>query len=241
MLINTRGIVLKTKKYSETSVIADIFTEAKGLRTYIVSGVRTQRSKISAGLLQIMSPVELVAYHRDDQDMTRLKEIKAHYVLRSIPFDVRKSAVGMFMIEVARKTIREHEENPDLFDFLLENFLYLDETAHFANLHLQFMASLTTYLGFMPGEEYSPDTPCFDLREGVFVEDKPAHPHWIMPELASMFYQLLTMPRERSHEIALNRQQRKQLLQHLLDYYRLHIENFPIIHAHSVLEEVLST
>ncbi|MBK9016857.1 MAG: recombination protein O N-terminal domain-containing protein [Saprospiraceae bacterium] len=59
MLIKTRGIVFKAKKYSETSVIVDVFTEEKGLRSYIVSGVRSKRPTVSAGLLQPMTPVEL--------------------------------------------------------------------------------------------------------------------------------------------------------------------------------------
>ena len=54
-----------------------------------------------------MSLVNLVVYHRDDRDLTRIKEVKASHVYQNLPFDVRKSAVGQFMIEIARKTIRE--------------------------------------------------------------------------------------------------------------------------------------
>ena len=42
MIIKTRGIILRTVKYSETSVIADIFTEGAGLRSYIISGMRAR-------------------------------------------------------------------------------------------------------------------------------------------------------------------------------------------------------
>ena len=117
MLIKTRGIIFRAKKYSVTSLIVDIYTEEKGLRSYIISGVRKKRSAVSASLLQMMSLVDMVAYHRDDKDLTRIKEIKAAHVFQSLPFDVRKSAVGQFMIEIVRKTLRETEENPTLFEF----------------------------------------------------------------------------------------------------------------------------
>lgn len=241
MLIKTRGIVFRTRKYSETSVISDIYTEAKGLRTYIASGVRTQKARISAGLLQVMSLVDIVAYHRDDQAMTRLKEIKAAYVFHNIPFDIRREAVGMFMIELARNTIHGHEEYPDLFDFLFENFAYLDETPHpVSNLHLHFALHLCSFMGFMPGEFYSEASPFFDLQEGVFVEQTPHHPHWIGPELAEKMSLLLDATKETCHAIAMNRQERKVLLKSLLEFYRLHIEHFPAMHSHEILEVVLA-
>ena len=117
MLIKTRGIVFRAVKYSETSFILDIYTEEKGLRTYIVSGVRQKNARVKPSLLQLMTLVEMVVYHRDDKSMTRIKEIKAAHIYHSIPFDIRKGAIGMFMIEVARKTIRESEENRALFQF----------------------------------------------------------------------------------------------------------------------------
>lgn len=242
MLIKTRGIVFKAKKYSETSVIVDVFTEEKGLRSYIVSGVRSQRPTVSAGLLQPMTPVELVAYHRDDQDLTRLKEVRPHHVFQAIPFDVRRSSVGLFMVEVARNTVQGQEANPALFDFLLHYFVFLDETAQpIANLHLHFMLHLTEFLGFLPGGDFGGETPYFDLQEGSFVPEKPFHHHWLAEAGSAKFYRLLMLPLEQSHEVPFEREERRAFLKSLLLFYRLHIENFPPVHSHEVLEEVLGS
>ena len=240
MLIKTRGIVLRTKKYSETSIIADVYTEAKGLRSYIVSGVRSKKAKVSAGLLQIMSLVGLVAYHHDDRDLTRLKEIKPLYVFQNIPFDVMRSAVGMLMTEVARKTMHGQEEQPEFFEFLLANFRFLDETQQpFANLHLHFLINLTAFLGFMPGDTFSEDSPYFDLKEGSFSSVNPAHQHWMNQDLSEKLSHFLHLHLEDAHTIKMNREQRRQLLRHILDYYALHIESFPTIHSHEILEEIM--
>ena len=125
MLIKTRGIVLKTKKYSETSIIADIYTEEKGLRSYIISGVRSKNARVSAGLLQVMTAVDIVAYHREGKSLTRLKEIRPHHIYQRIPYEVVRSAVGVLMVEVAQKTIRGEEAQSELFQFLLDNFVFL--------------------------------------------------------------------------------------------------------------------
>lgn len=241
MLIKTRGIVLKTKKYSETSIIADIYTEEKGLRSYIISGVRSKKARVSAGLLQIMTPVDIVAYHRDGKSLTRLKEIKPHHVFQQIPFDVVRGAVGMLMVEVAQKTIRGEEPQQELFDFLLDNFIFLDKTDEsFANLHLHFMVNLTEHLGFLPSDLYSEETPVFDLREGSFQSFNPSHPNWLRPEIGEKFSQLLQLPKEDCHLIPFAREERKSILRSLIDYYRFHIESFSTIYSLEILEEVLS-
>lgn len=241
MLIKTRGIIFRTKKYSETSIIADIYTEEKGLRSYMVSGVRSKKAKINPSLLQVMSLVDLVVYHRDDKDLTRIKEIKPAHIFQSIPFDIRRGAVGLFMAEVARKTLTQPEESPELFTFLFSNFQFLDETTNpISNLHLHFLMQLTAFLGFTPNGEWSEMYPFFDLKEGIFEEVEPFHQQFLSKELSQLISQFLEIPIEKCHEIEMSRQTRKNLLINILDFYKLHIENFPPINAHLVLEEVLS-
>ena len=54
MVHKTKGIVLRTVKYGETSVIVTIMTELFGLQSYLINGVRSQSGKggTKAGLFQ---------------------------------------------------------------------------------------------------------------------------------------------------------------------------------------------
>lgn len=240
MLIKTRGIIFKTIKYSETSVIVDVFTEERGLRKYIISGVRTKKAKVSASLLQVMSLVELVAYEREGKDLHRIREIRPAYVYTSLPFEVRKGAIGLFIAEIARKTIRESEENKSLFMFLFNIFKYLDQTAgSIAMLHLHFLLELSAFLGFLPGGEYDSQHPYFDMQEGVFVTKIPSHFHYFDEKLSHKLQLLLQSDWQSLAQLKISRAERKALLHKLLVFYRLHIENLPAIHSHLVLEEVL--
>lgn len=239
MLLKTRGIVFRSIKYSETSLIVDIYTEERGLRKYIISGVRKAKSPVSAGLFQVMSLLDIVAYEREGKDLNRLKEVRPSYLYQHIPFELPKGSVGLFMAEIARKTIREAEENTELFQFFFHAFQFLDQTPHpVANYHLQFMVEFSAYLGFLPGGEYSVATPYFDLREGVFVDLVGSHPNFIDGQMATLLHALLQANLESCHEIKMNREERRLLLQNLLDYYRLHLEGFPEINAHLILQEI---
>jgi DNA repair protein RecO (recombination protein O) len=240
MLIKTRGIIFRSLKYSETSIIADIFTEEKGLRSFIISGVRSKKARVSASILQVMTLVDLVTYFREDKDLHRIKEIKIDHVYSSLPFDIVKGAVGLFMVELARKTIQESEENRKLFTFLFESFRLLDTTENpVSNFHLSFMVELSAFLGFMPGGEHVGEKSVFDMEEGVFVDETPMHVHFLNEIQSAFLNQFLNTAIWESHTIKIDRQNRKELLNNLLIFYKLHLENFQKINAHEILEEVL--
>jgi len=240
MLIHTRGIVFRSLKYGETSVIADIFTEEKGLRSFIAGSVRKAKSSMSYGLFQPMTVVDLIGYFRDDLDhLNRLKEMRAAEVFSGIPFDIRRGAVALFMAEICRKSIHAGDENPELFDFLLDNLRRLDTTSQpVANLHLHFLLHLPAYLGFQPQYEQDGEV-FFDLKEGVFGPVPPLHTLYLEPQQAMPLLDLLHTPLEQCHKIALTRSERKALLHGLLQFYQLHVPGFEGVNTPEILEMVL--
>ena len=244
MLLKTRGIVFRTVKYGETSVIADIFTEERGLHTFVAGGVRTAKSRMPFSLFQPMMVVDMVTYFREGSHaLHRLKELRADHVFRAIPFDLRRGAVALFLAEVCRKGIHEAEENRPLFEFLLDVLIFLDETPHpFANLHLHFLLQLSGFLGFQPHEDFEAGGGAvfFDLQDGLFLPAPPAHPHYLEPTAAGQMLALLHVPLHHSHEVKISRPERKHLLESLLKFYALHVPNFSDIHTPEILELVLA-
>ncbi len=238
MIIKTRGIILRTVKYSETSIIADIYTEGVGLRSYIISGVRTQRSKVAMGLLQVMSLVDIVAYDAPGK-LNRIKEIHAAHIYTALPFDVRRSSIGLFMAEVTRRTIRESEENEALFAFLFDIFQYLDVTVErFTNLHLSFLLELSGHLGFRPHEDEYEDGAFFDLKNGIFTNKTIGHPHFLDENLTNILSKLLETLWTESHLIKINHEERRHLIGELLKFYQFHLDNFPDINSFKIFQEI---
>ena len=226
MLISTKGIVFRSVKYSETSFITDIYTETKGLQSFIISGVRKAKTTTGAGLFQPGSLLELVTYYREDKKLHRIKEAKSGYPFREIPFSIHKTAVSVFMSELCSKTVQESEPNPEVFQFLWESYIFLDETRDaIANLPITFMSNLTRFLGFMP-QIPSGKTPFFDLKDGIFCES-PYAMEWskdgeIIPLLKSFF----TIHIKDAYQINCSRQERKEILDTLMKYYAFHVSGF---------------
>lgn len=162
-----RGIVLHTIKYGDSSAIAYLFTDVLGRMSYMVQGIRSKRGRGNkAALLQPMFLVEFEGVEQPHAQMHRIREMRSLRPLMSVPFDVRKSTISMFMAEVLYRLIREVEANEPLFDFLCEAVLKLDAMREgIANYHLWFLVRLSAYLGFYPGNEYI-ENGCFDIRAG---------------------------------------------------------------------------
>lgn len=240
MLIKSRGIVFRSVKYGETSVIADIFTEEKGLCSFIGGGVRTAKARMPYNLFQPMTVVDLVAYHREGSGANRLKELRAAEVWTAIPFDLKRGAVALFMAEVCRKAIQEEEEHQDLFDFLLGHLHWLDLSPHpIANVHLHFLLGLSGFLGFQPQDPEQDGELFFDLKEGDFSPVPPPHTLVLEPEQSRQMLALLASPLETVHEVPLSRPQRKALLHKLLQFYQLQMPTFKEVNTPEILEMVM--
>lgn len=239
-MLHTRGIVFRTIKYGESSVIADIFTEEKGLRSFIGGSVRTAKSRMPFGLFQPMMVVDLVAYFRDaDAHLNRLKEMRASEVFQRIPFEIKRGAVALFMAEICRKSIHNGEENPEIFHFLLEQLQWLDQTEQpIANQHLHFLLHFSGYLGFQAQDESKGEV-FFDLKEGTFLPTPPLHTQYLPPQQAMPLLELLHHPLHRCHEVQLSKAERKALLLGLIQFYQLHVPGFTEIHTPDILEMVM--
>jgi DNA repair protein RecO (recombination protein O) len=239
-MLKTRGIVFRSLKYGETSVIADIFTEEKGLCSFIGGSVRTARARMPYNLFQPMMVVELVAYHREGAGVNRLKEMRAAEVWTGIPFDLKRGAVALFMAEVCRNAIHEEEEHRDMFDFILEHLRWLDISPHpLANLHLHFLLAMSGLLGFPPLPPDEPGEHFFDLREGIFSPVPPPHALIMEPDQVQQMLFLMDAPLESVHELSIPRAQRKTLLSKLLQYYQLHLPGFREVHTPEILDMVI--
>jgi len=243
MTHKTKGIVLRSIKYGETSLVVTIFTEMFGIQTYMVNGVRTSKKSASkANHFQPTAILDLVVYHSENKSMQRIKEFSWAVLYDRLLSDVIKNSVASFMAELIQKCLKQPEPNADLFAFCEESFLALDRADKMvaANFALFFTLHLAHFFGFRMTDNYSKTDSILDLQEGVFVDHQPAHPHFIDGKNAELTAQLLkVMQPAELEEFSLNGDIRRTLLLRYLEYYALHIQDFGQMKTLLVLHEVL--
>ncbi len=220
MIGKTRGIVLHHLNYRESSIIACIYTASHGRQSYIINSVRKSRSKIRMNLFQPLTRLDMDTYYNPGSRLQRLKEIRPAEMLRSIPFDMVKSTIALFLAEILYKTLREEERNPVLFEFLDSSVQVLDMTDEgIVNFHLVFLLHLSRHLGIYPDEEtlvHATDHP--ELKETIKY-------------LQAQSYNNLGL-------IRLNQSLRREILDWLVSYYYFQLDGMGKINSLSVLKEI---
>lgn len=188
MTFKTKGIVLRVIKYGETSLVVSIYTELFGMQSYMVNGVRsfTKKGPGKANLFQPAAILDLVIYHNELKNLQRLREFKWNCLYENIFSNVRRNSVAIYMVELLRKTIKEPESNASLFYFIEDSFLYLDRAPEniVGNFALFFALHLTSFIGFQMRDGFSETNNILDMQNGIFVNERPLHPHFWKGNLA---------------------------------------------------------
>jgi DNA repair protein RecO (recombination protein O) len=241
MLHKTRGIVLKTTPYGDSSVVAQIFTEKFGIQSYMINGIKKPKAKIRMNMLQPLHLTEMVVYHKTNTGIQRISELRPTPIFRTIPYDIVKSTITMFLNEVLYKSIRQQNTDEQLFEFIYNGMCWFDETEPASvNFHLAFLLKLTRFLGFAPSTETKSNQNFFDLQEGAFCSMPPVHPYFLGKTDAALFISIFSTPFDKLQELQLTNSSRRSILEKILVFYTLHTASFGDIRSHQVLEDVLS-
>lgn len=242
MVYKTRGIVLRSIRYGETSVVTNIFTELFGMQSYLINGVRTGKSKVSkANLLQPANILDLVVYHRDNKNLQRLSDFRYAYLYRSLYADVIKNSIALFFAELLDKTLKEPESYPELFHFTSDALEWMDgHHEGFANLPLYFMLKVSELQGFKFCGEYTTSSPFLDLSAGTFVADESLNTYTLNEKCSGLAGSLLKVKSFDSlKDIRAGKQLRRQLLSGFELFYELHLPGFSGLKSPRVLSEIL--
>jgi len=223
MLHKTKGIVLNYIKYSDTSIIAKIYTEAFGLQSYIVNSVRSSKAKNKIALFQPLTLLDMVVYHKNHQGLQRISEMRTAEPYFTIPFNIHKTSISIFLSEILLKTLKEETGNQELFDFLYHSFHALDKIEkNTLNFHVSFMLRYSFYLGFFPSEVKS-------------VWENSLY----MPSPEIITYVENCMKHTYFESFASTNVHRREALDIIIAFYKNQIESFGDLHSIGILREVL--
>jgi DNA repair protein RecO (recombination protein O) len=245
MTHKTKGIVLRTVKYGDTSIIASVYTELFGVQSYLVKGVR-QASKKSSGKAIYFQPsaiLDMVVYQNNLKNLQFIKEYEWAVLYEHVLFDVAKNAVAMYVVEMIQHSLKQPEANPDMYHLVEDTLKQLDKGNALltANLPLYFSLHLGGELGFRIQGEHSAETPVVDLLEGQYITDKPSHPHYLEGNDAKLTSQILSINFYNDLEsLSIPRITRRVLLNAYQAYIALHVQDFGEIRSLPILQEVLS-
>jgi DNA repair protein RecO (recombination protein O) len=240
MIIKTKGIVLRSMKYRDNSLIADIFTENHGLRSYIVNGVYSKNGVSKNAYFQALNILDLVAYEREELQLNRIKEMKMVLNINFHHFNIVKASLSIFMAEVLRNILKEKISSLSIFKRTEELIQELNQLAGNVSLFPHYLLlTMTHELGIQPQGRYSESRAFFDMREGVFTSLEPIHHDFTEPELSKLTSMILE-DESQYKSLQISKQLRQRWLEKLIRYFELHVSQFKELKSLEVLSQVLN-
>lgn len=239
MLTKTTAIVLHNIKYGDSKMIVDMFTRAHGRMSFVVSIPKSSKSKLRKQFFQPLSMLSLEYDYRPKVQLQKIRNVALFHPYSSLPFDIDKLTVGMFISEFLYHSLYGEQANEPMFDYISDSLLWFDGSpSPTANFHLVFMMRLSLFLGFYPNlDDFVPGC-VFDLRSGSFSSVAPLYSDYLLPDEASQMSLMMRMNYSTMHLFKFTRAQRNRLLDVIVQYYRLHIPGFPEMKSLDVLRNI---
>jgi len=239
MIFSTKGIVLHRFKYSDAKTIVKIYTEKFGLQSYLIYGASSKKARQTMSILQPLFLVDMQVYHNEKRDLQKLKEISNHYPFASIPFDIYKSSVGLFLAEFFMSILKENDIDKELFSFLAEAIKVFDnKDKKHLNFHIILLFMMSLHFGIMPNNNFSLEKTTFDLSSGKFITGVPNHKNYAGVNLSLLIHRLFSINLNNNKGFIINNMERRSLLNIIINFYTIHLGKPGKLKTLKVLQEI---
>jgi len=234
MHLTTEGIVIQTIRHTDNKLIVRLLCKEIGYKSCVIRNSR----RPNASMHHIFQPLRIIEFDCNFQEVNKFITPQSPRLvspLHNLGTDPVKIAIAFFMNELLAKTLAEDYGNDSLFEFLKNSIILLDDAVDVKNFHVWWLIEITRHYGFYPMKSSGQ---YFDLRQGLFVDATPGHPDYLASEVTEVLHQLLDLEWPQAQQIELHSSIRRELLQALVTYLKLHLSNLREIKSLDVLHAV---
>lgn len=220
----TEAIIIYSFPFKDKKFMLELYTREHGRMSFVTN--------------KRMQPLTIVNIVFEEH-RSKLTTMDIALSYRNLTYDPFKLSISFFIAEFLRYSTRNEPTNRPLYDYLRQSLEWLDiAEGSFANFHLVLMMHLAMFIGFAPDTTDYRDGMYFDLREAQFTRLKPIHKDYLNQQESAGIVTLMRMNFATMHLFKLNKDQRNQIVDHIIHYYRLHVPSFPEMKSLDVLREL---
>jgi DNA repair protein RecO (recombination protein O) len=247
LIVKTEAIVFKTINYSESSVIATIFTRSHGVVSVIAKGARKPRSKFSAYLVpgQIL---EVLFYWKPTRNIQTLSDASYLKKLDQFRSNLEKMALIMTTVELTSQLLHENEVNESLFELISTFFTWVHDQhsvsrAMFPYIQLRVLDKVGIGLQVEEGLETNlPSKGYINIETGSLSNHQEGEQSQPLSENQFQFViESLTRKNSAIFEKKFKNGELSQLIEYLDRYIRYHVEGVRPRKSDSIFEKILNS
>lgn len=243
MIVKTKAIVLKAIDYSESSIIATIFTKEKGKTAVIAKGARKPKSKFAAFFVpgQLL---EVVYYYKQSRSVQTLSDVSFAEKLNSLRVDIQKMAFAVTTLELVGQLLHDNEVNESLFDFMETFLAWADKQEEMPKLIFPYVQlRLAEYIGVglqMVNEGRANGGGYINISSGTLSKEATGqHAEQITAAQFAFVKKSLHSTNASVLQIVMGIDEVKNLIEILDKYFTYHIEGVKPRKSDKIFEQLL--
>lgn len=124
-IAESKGIILFSKNHKEKDKLVKIFTESAGKQMFYVKGAHRKNNPLAPALLPYTEAVYIGKFN--SEGLSFLNAAKNVQPYRNIQADIFLAGYATYMMNLADAAIEDHVYDPNLFHFLEQALLMLEQ------------------------------------------------------------------------------------------------------------------
>jgi len=150
MIEKTEAVVLKSKKYRDTSKLVTLYTRDHGKLTMIAKGSRSKNSKFG-GALETLCHISIVFYNYPQKELQYISQTSINDYFHGIHDDINKTMTGMAIAEIINNTTHPNYKNEDLYNLIVNTLTALNNADNdYLKYLLYFQINYADLIGYSP-------------------------------------------------------------------------------------------
>jgi DNA repair protein RecO (recombination protein O) len=150
MIVKTEALVLKSRRYRETSKIVTLYSEKFGKIKGVAKGARETKSKFGAAL-EPMTHVSIVLYKKEHRDLHMISQSDIVQLFPRLHSDLARITAGLSVVDLIDAAMHDEEPNEPVFRLVTQVMSELDTaTKNLENVLYSFRLRLLDLMGFKP-------------------------------------------------------------------------------------------
>ncbi|MFM1770919.1 MAG: hypothetical protein RLZZ71_61 [Bacteroidota bacterium] len=198
MIERINAYVLSSRKFKDSLRLAHVFTLELGVQTFLF---RTGKKGENISFFQPLNAIQFSG-KKSEGKLEIVKDMSLSSIYESIPFQVEKSTVALFISEFLYRCLPEHYVNEEVFALIKQTTERLDSSEKIGTLPIHFIAQFALEMGFLS-----------DDYEITFENTRSDEA--LLHQSLKLF---ISNPIESEVISPLNRDQRKALLEELIAF-----------------------
>lgn len=220
------GIVLKTARYGDHSVVAHMFCREAGHSTFFVRSFFSKKSAFRP-LLQPLYILEVESLEGSG-NMRSLQAAALARPMADLASDPIKISIAFYCAELLHKTIPESYVNTEWFDFVVNALEVLEHEVAPANYALWFTARMCGWYGVLPSAE--------QLKEQLHL----LYPHWSVERMDPFVNAVVSSDYGALRVVTMAREERNAALRTFVQFLQMHAGTSLKLQSIDVLAELFA-